>query len=117
MARREINLTQDAEQAADLARMGRGVEAMRPGPPPDDVALTGRRTKRKRNLPPRATYYLPPAVQDQVRELATAWNVPQSDVVRLALERFVEDWDAGKLDSVKPQVALGHSKLSLYPDE
>jgi len=116
VARREIDLTQDAEQAAGLAKMGRGVEAMRPGPPPDEVARTGHRRRRGRELPPRATYYLPPEVQDQVKELAAIWHVPQSDVVRLALERLVEDWKGGKLGSVSPQAVLGHSKLSLYPD-
>jgi len=116
VANREIDLAQDAERAAELARMGRGLEAIRPSPPPDEVSRTGRRRRRKRNLPPRATYYLPPELQDQVREIAETWHVPQSDVVRLALERLVEDWKGGKLASVGPQVVLGHSKLSLYPD-
>ena len=107
MANRQIDLTEDAERAADLTRMGKGIDAMRPGPPPDEVSRTGRRRRRQRNLPPRATHYLPPEVQHQVREIAGAWHVPESDVVRLALERLVHDWKEGKLASVEPQVVFG----------
>lgn len=115
MARRKIDLSEDTKQAKGLRKLGKGIEAMRPSPPPDEVSRTGRKERRKRELPPRATYYLPPEIQDQVKEIAADWNVPQSDVVRLALDRLVEDRRDGEL-SVEPQVVLGHRKLSLYPD-
>ena len=117
MAKRTIDLSSDAERAADLGRMGRGLDALRPSPPPDQVSSVGRRRRRRRKLPPRATYYLPPEVQERVREMAAYWDVPQSDVVRLALERLGAHWDEGELASVEPQLVLGHAKLSLYPDE
>lgn len=46
----------------------------------------------------RATYDLPPDIRARVKTLAEAERLPASQLVTLALVRFLQDYDAGRLD-------------------
>ena len=46
----------------------------------------------------RATYDLPPTLRQQIKDLAEAERVPASQLVTLALMRFLKDLQAGKVD-------------------
>lgn len=46
----------------------------------------------------RATYDLPPEIREKVKELAEEQRVPASQIVTLALGRFLQDLDAGRVD-------------------
>ena len=46
----------------------------------------------------RATYDLPPAIREQVRDLAEDLRLPASQLVTLALARFLLDYSAGQID-------------------
>ena len=46
----------------------------------------------------RATYDLPPAVRKQVKDLAEELRLPASQLVTLALVRFLKAYEAGTID-------------------
>lgn len=46
----------------------------------------------------RATYDLPPAVRQQVNQLAEELRLPASQLVTLALARFLQDYALGRID-------------------
>jgi hypothetical protein len=46
----------------------------------------------------RATYDLPPALRQRIRTLAENERVPASQVVTLALARFLAEYDSGEID-------------------
>lgn len=46
----------------------------------------------------RATYDLPPALRQRIRTLAESERVPASQVVTLALARFLAEFDSGEID-------------------
>jgi len=46
----------------------------------------------------RATYDLPPALREKIRLLAEEQRVPASQIVTLALARFLDDLGCGKVD-------------------
>lgn len=46
----------------------------------------------------RATYDLPPVLRSAIRDLAGQHNLPISQLVRLALLRFLLDYSSGKID-------------------
>lgn len=43
----------------------------------------------------RATYDLPPALRERIKQLAEEQRVPASQLVTLALARFLKDFDSG----------------------
>lgn len=47
---------------------------------------------------PKATYDLPPAVQDRVDAMAEAESVSRSDIVALAILRLAADYREGQVD-------------------
>lgn len=46
----------------------------------------------------RATYDLPPALRERIKELAEEQRVPASQIVTLALARLLDDLECGKVD-------------------
>lgn len=46
----------------------------------------------------RATYDLPPALRERIKDLAEELRLPASQLVTLALARFISDYDQGKID-------------------
>ena len=46
----------------------------------------------------RATYDLPPFLRTSIKELAVQHNLPISQLVSLALIRFITDYSSGKID-------------------
>lgn len=46
----------------------------------------------------RATYDLPPALRERIRQLAESERLPASQLVTLALARFLQAFDAGHVD-------------------
>jgi hypothetical protein len=48
--------------------------------------------------PQRVTYDLPPALRERIKDLADEQRVPASQLVTLALARFLKDLEEGKLD-------------------
>ncbi len=46
----------------------------------------------------RATYDLPPALREKIKGLAEDQRVPASQLVTLALARFISDLESGKID-------------------
>jgi len=46
----------------------------------------------------RATYDLPPALREKIRLLAEQQRVPASQIVTLALARFMDDLECGRVD-------------------
>ncbi|MEN4041365.1 MAG: hypothetical protein ROW52_10670 [Anaerolineaceae bacterium] len=46
----------------------------------------------------RATYDLPPAIRSRIKRLAEDERLPASQLVTLALIRFLTDFDTGKVD-------------------
>jgi hypothetical protein len=49
----------------------------------------------------RATFDLPPALRQQVMNLAEEQRVPASQLVTLALLRFFEEYNTGKIDLIQ----------------
>jgi len=56
------------------------------------------RAKIQARKPQRATYDLPPALRAQVRNLAEEQRLPASQLVTLALARFLNDYTNGSID-------------------
>lgn len=46
----------------------------------------------------RATYDLPPAVRARVKDLSDGLRLPASQIVTLALARFLKEYEAGQID-------------------
>lgn len=46
----------------------------------------------------RATYDLPPSIREEIRVLAESQRLPASQLVTLALARFLADFSAGQID-------------------
>jgi hypothetical protein len=46
----------------------------------------------------RATYDLPPSIREAVRDLAESQRLPASQLVTLALARFLADFSTGQID-------------------
>ena len=46
----------------------------------------------------RATYDLPPAIRENIRVLAEELRLPASQLVTLALARFISDYEIGSID-------------------
>jgi hypothetical protein len=56
------------------------------------------REKIQKRKPNRVTYDLPPRIKEAVRELAEEQRVPASQLVAIALARFLRDVEKGELD-------------------
>lgn len=54
--------------------------------------------------PNRATYDLPPALRARMRLLGEEHRIPASQLVTLALLRFLDDYEQGRLDLPRYQV-------------
>ena len=59
--------------------------------------LAKERAKIQARRPQRATYDLPPAVRNLVRDIAEEEGVPASQLATLALLRFLQEYQTGKL--------------------
>ncbi len=46
----------------------------------------------------RATYDLPPALRQRIKDLAEELRLPASQLVTLALARFLQEYDKGQID-------------------
>lgn len=46
----------------------------------------------------RATYDLPPGLRERIKELAEGLRLPASQLVTLALARFLQEYDSGRID-------------------
>ncbi len=46
----------------------------------------------------RATYDLPPGLRERIKELAEELRLPASQLVTLALARFLQEYDRGQID-------------------
>ncbi len=46
----------------------------------------------------RATYDLPPAIREKIKDLSEEQRVPASQIVTLALGRFLQDLEQGRVD-------------------
>ena len=60
--------------------------------------LARERAKIQSRRAQRATYDLPPALRERIRLLAEAERLPASQLVTLALARFLQAFDAGQID-------------------
>lgn len=60
--------------------------------------LARERAKIQSRREQRATYDLPPALRERIRLLAEAERLPASQLVTLALARFLQAFDAGQID-------------------
>jgi hypothetical protein len=60
--------------------------------------LSRERAKIQARRDMRATYDLPPSIREEIRELAEKLRLPASQLVTLALARFLSDHAAGSLD-------------------
>jgi len=60
--------------------------------------LARERAKIKSRREQRATYDLPPTLRERIRLLAEAERLPASQLVTLALARFLQAFDAGEID-------------------
>ncbi|MCA9922878.1 MAG: hypothetical protein KC419_17400 [Anaerolineales bacterium] len=45
----------------------------------------------------RATYYIGPALKEQIREISVSWGVPASQVARYFLEFALDAFEAGRV--------------------
>jgi hypothetical protein len=59
---------------------------------------TRERAKIQARRDQRATYDLPPAVRARIMELSEELRLPASQLVTLALARFLKEYEAGKID-------------------
>lgn len=82
-------------------------------------ARTRRRGEERRRQRPKATYDLPAAILDGIEEVVSAESIARSDVVALALVRFLSDYRAG-LDITamkKPARSLRYTYKVALPTE
>src|SRR5512138_3170033 len=56
------------------------------------------RAKMEARREQRATYDLPPALRNRIKDLADELRLPASQLVTLALLRFLKEYDAGQVD-------------------
>ncbi|HEY3083275.1 MAG TPA: hypothetical protein VGM69_25575 [Chloroflexota bacterium] len=88
---------------------------------PSDVApgrdqdrFTARRRDRSWDAgQPKATYRIPVALRGRLKAIAHAESVPVDDLARLALERFVADYEAGLVQLTKHPASV---RYRLYPE-
>jgi hypothetical protein len=82
--------------------------------------LAKERAKIQARRPQRATYDLPPAVRQIIKEMAEDEGVPASQLVTLALLRFLQDFETGiiKLGEMKqPSRSPRYDWNLVFPDE
>lgn len=60
--------------------------------------LSRERAKIQARRDMRATYDLPPTIREEIRELAERLRLPASQLVTLALSRFLSDHTEGRVD-------------------
>ena len=60
----------------------------------------------------KATYRIPLALREQIKATAQAESLSVDDVARLALERFVADYQAGRVEFAKHPI---RPHFTLYP--
>lgn len=68
----------------------------------------------------RATYDLPPAVRARVKDLAEGLRLPASQLVTLALARFLKEYDAEQIDLSpykQPSSSPRYDWNLIFPDE
>jgi hypothetical protein len=63
--------------------------------------LSRERAKIQSRRDMRATYDLPPSIREEMRELAEKLRLPASQLVTLALLRFINDYSDGNIDLSK----------------
>ena len=79
-----------------------------------------RRGEERKQRRPKGTYDLPLALIEAVDQVATAESIARSDVVALALARFIADYRAGALDLAalkRPARSLRYDWKVLLPPE
>lgn len=83
-------------------------------------ARTRRRAEERKRQRPKATYDLSPALQEGIEEVVAAESISRSDVVALALVRFLADYRAGRVNLTAQKVrarSLRYEwKIQLPPD-
>ncbi|HPS41581.1 MAG TPA: hypothetical protein PK040_03175 [Anaerolineaceae bacterium] len=68
----------------------------------------------------RATYDLPPAIRESIRSLAEELRLPASQLVTLALARFLSDYEIGSIDLgqyKQPSRSPRYDWNLVFPDE
>jgi DNA-binding transcriptional LysR family regulator len=94
LARRQILDPTVADLLSDME--SKQAEAMLPRREREKRARERAKIQARRER--RVTYDLPPAVRQIIEELAEHERIPASQVVSLALARFLQDLDQGKVD-------------------
>ncbi len=101
MAERKLQKRVVIDQS--LADLLAGLEKLRAsGEEPEKVRerKARERAKIQARRSRRATYDLPPALREQIKTLAEEQRVPASQIVTLALARFLCEYADGKLDLI-----------------
>lgn len=68
----------------------------------------------------RATYDLPPTLREEIRDLAEELRLPASQLVTLALARFMKDYHESQIDLAKykqPSRSPRYDWNLVFPDE
>lgn len=79
-----------------------------------------RRAEERKKRRPKGTYDLPLTLLEAVEEVAAAESIARSDVVALALSRFIADYRAGKIELEPLKVrarSLRHEWKIVLPGE
>ncbi len=85
----------------DVAELLAGLERLRllpAQPDPESKKKVRERARMQARREYRATYDLPPVLREQVKALAEQQRVPASQIVTLALARFMNEYTAGIID-------------------
>jgi hypothetical protein len=81
---------------------------------------TRERAKIQARRDQRATYDLPPALRARMKDLAEELRLPASQLVTLALARFLKDYDANSIDLTiykQPSASPRYDWNLIFPDE
>lgn len=82
--------------------------------------LSRERAKIQSRREQRATYDLPPSLREEIRELAEELRLPASQLVTLALARFLSDYYSGLVDLGKykhPSRSPRYDWNLIFPEE
>lgn len=82
--------------------------------------LARERAKIQARRDQRATYDLPPALRERIKDLAEAERLPASQLVTLALARFVQAFDSGQIDLSpfkQPSASPRYDWNLVFPEE
>ncbi len=99
MAERKLERRQILDPAvADLLQGMEKKQAESQLPRKQREKLARERAKIQSRREQRATYDLPPALRERIRQMAEAERLPASQLVTLALARFLQAFDSGQID-------------------